>query len=144
VAVAFKDQEQPTSEWVICVHRRILDRNAVALSQLPGFHKPMRACVCPAACQAASFAAGANGPFTRVKAGRLSVFAHKQRTNQWFDTLPKLATMLKMETFKVAAPRAATFALTCSRGFLQDNRAAFETFEEKTPWPKQHHQKTTS
>jgi hypothetical protein len=33
-------------------------------------------------------------------AGRLSVFAHKQRTNQWFETSPKLATMLKLVTYK--------------------------------------------
>jgi hypothetical protein len=88
--------------------------------------------------------ASANEPFTRVKAGRLFVFTHKQRTIQWFETSPKLAKMPEVDTWKDAAPLAFTFASACSRGFLQDNRAAFETFEEKTPWPKQHHQKTTS
>jgi hypothetical protein len=88
--------------------------------------------------------ASANESFTRVIAARLSVFAHKQRTNQWFETSPKLATMRNLDTYKVAALLEFTFSMACSRGHLQDNRAAFETFEEKTPWPKQQQQKTTS
>jgi hypothetical protein len=77
-------------------------------------------------------------------AGRLSVFAHKQRTNQWFETSPKLAKMPMLDTDKVAALLAVTFAWAFFLGFLQHNQVAIETFEEKTPWPKQHHQKTTS
>ena len=49
----------------------------------------------------------------------------------------------KLQAFKVAARRAATFASARSRCLLQDYRAAFETFDEKTIWPKQLHPKTT-
>jgi hypothetical protein len=86
----------------------------------------------------------ANGRFTRGLAGGLSGFAHKQRTNQWFETAPKLATMPNFDGCKLGAPWAVTEASARPRGLLQDNRAVFETFEEKTPWPKQHHQKTMS
>jgi hypothetical protein len=85
----------------------------------------------------------ANVQFNPGTADRLSVFAHKQRTNQWFETSPKLTTISKIDACKLAARPAVTFALACP-GLLQDNRAAIETFEEKTPWPKQHPQKTTS
>jgi hypothetical protein len=88
--------------------------------------------------------ASANGRFTQGVPGGLSGFAHKQRTNQWFETATKLTTMPNFDGCKLGAPWAVTEASARPRGLLQDNRAVFETFEEKTPWPKQHHQKTMS
>jgi hypothetical protein len=92
---------------------------------------------CPGLC------AIANVQFNPGTAGRLSVFAHKQRTNQWFETSPKLTTISKIDACKLAA-RPALFRIGSICCLLQENRGASETFDEKTIWPNQHHQKTTS
>jgi hypothetical protein len=52
-------------------------------------------------------------------ARRLSVFAHKQRTNQWFETAPKLATISGIDVCEAAAQLAANFALTCPVAFCR-------------------------
>jgi ArsR family transcriptional regulator len=46
-------------------------------------------------------------------AGHLSIFAHKQRTNQWFETSTKLAKMARLCTCVPVAPQLVTASHVC-------------------------------
>jgi hypothetical protein len=56
----------------------------------------------------------------------------------------KIGHNAKVSCFQGCHEPARLFRIGTICGLLQENRAASETFDEKTIWPNQHHQKTTS